>query len=270
MNGRTQRKIDTQTYTRLPRSILALVVVVTFLFAEFFGEAVKTDFVEGSVGWERFAWFSLFIYAPRILLSLAVAAVVFGPSQVWRVLGLDRPVLPAIAFALLVSAPMAIALALSFEPIPADKVGYALVRGALAPGLTEEIMFRAFFFGILFRFACIGFIPAALITSMIFGGLHMWQGGEPFEAVKIFLITGVGGFWFAWLFTEWEFNAWVPISVHIVMNGWWELFDVSDTALGNEVAADLSRVVVIALSIVVTWARARSRGGFVLSRKSLL
>ncbi len=46
-------------------------------------------------------------------------------------------------------------------------------------------------------------------------------------------ITTLGGAFFAWLFVRWNDNLWVPIGVHLFLNAWWELFAVSQNAIGN-------------------------------------
>jgi hypothetical protein len=49
---------------------------------------------------------------------------------------------------------------------------------------------------------------------------------------------------------RWE-NLWVPIFIHALMNGWWQIFEVDDTALGGYLA-NIARLIVIAISILIT------------------
>ena len=66
----------------------------------------------------------------------------------------------------------------------------------------------------------------------------------------IFLLTGTGGFVFAWLLARWE-NLWGPIMLHIAMNLWWELFSVARTAIGGWFPFALQTLTIV-LAIAVT------------------
>ncbi|MEZ5031153.1 MAG: CPBP family intramembrane glutamic endopeptidase [Saprospiraceae bacterium] len=89
----------------------------------------------------------------------------------------------------------------------------------LAPVL-EELVFRGFLFGQLFRFAGWGFIPAGLINALVFGALHLYQASDLWSAIGIFSVTAMGGMWFAWLYIEWDRNLWVPLFMHMLMNAY--------------------------------------------------
>ena len=65
------------------------------------------------------------------------------------------------------------------------------------------------------------------------------------------MVTFMGGMWFSWLYVEYGYNLWVPMSYHFFMNLSWGIFDVSDTALGS-VAPNIFRAATIALSIYLT------------------
>ena len=51
-----------------------------------------------------------------------------------------------------------------------------ILGGAIYPGFFEELICRGLFFGVLFRFCRWGFLPAALLSSVIFSLGHMYQG----------------------------------------------------------------------------------------------
>jgi hypothetical protein len=93
---------------------------------------------------------------------------------------------------------------------------------------------------------------------------HWYQGNAAAEALGIVVLTGTGGLWWSWLLVEWRWNVWVPIAFHVGLNAAWETFDVADNALGPTATIAL-RMVCIVLSIVVTVAIARRRGGLDLS-----
>jgi membrane protease YdiL (CAAX protease family) len=265
MNIVTKTNISSQ----VRRWLVGGVVVAAFVLCESLKRTIGRPVIEASEGWSQTGWLGVFSYAPRLLVPFAVVTLLFGLRQAPASLGLDRSPLTGILFAAAMTAPMGTVLALTYTPIPAEALPYSIVRGALAPGLTEEIVYRGFLFGLLFRFAGVGFLPAALSSSVIFGFAHYAQGGNLIEVFAVAGVTGFGGLWFAWLFVEWRFNVWVPVGLHTAMNAWWEVFAVSDTALGSPLA-DLSRMAVIVLSILVTTVLARRRRGLVLTWRSLL
>ena len=74
------------------------------------------------------------------------------------------------------------------------------ILGVFAGAAMEEIVFRGFLFGQLFRKAAWGFIPAVLINAVIFGMGHLYQGNSLGETTGVFFVTLIGGVWFAWLY----------------------------------------------------------------------
>ncbi len=137
----------------------------------------------------------------------------------------------------------------------------------LAP-VFEELVFRGFLFGQLFRFAGWGFIPAGLINALLFGGLHLYQASDLGGAIGIFSVTAMGGMWFAWLYIEWDRNLWVPIFMHLLMNAWWMLF-AAGTNAGGGWEANLFRAMTIAISVIVTVRRNKANGGPRITQKNL-
>ena len=64
------------------------------------------------------------------------------------------------------------------------------------------------------------------------------------------------------MYVEWNFNIWVPVGLHMLMNGAWHVF----TMEGTEVAAgglisNIVRVVSIALAVGLTVYVRRKNGG---------
>ena len=53
-------------------------------------------------------------------------------------------------------------------------------------GFFEELIFRGFVFGELFRTARWGFLPAATLTALAFGSLHLYQGDDLISASAAF------------------------------------------------------------------------------------
>lgn len=134
-----------------------------------------------------------------------------------------------------------------------------ILAGCLLAAVGEEILYRAMLFGQLFRHARWGFVWAGTASALIFATGHLYQGNAPAELVGILLVTFLGGLWFSWLYVEWGYNLWVPMGYHFFMNLSWQLFDVSDNALGTW-APNVFRAATIVLSIVLTFRRKRRLG----------
>lgn len=124
------------------------------------------------------------------------------------------------------------------------------IHYTLLAGFMEELLFRGFLFGQLFRTCRWGFIPASLPGAIFFGLGHLYQAGNPHESFSIFLVTFAGALWFAWLYAEWN-NLWVPIFLHIFMNSSWVLFNVGENAAGT-LSSNIFRGISIALTISLT------------------
>ncbi|WP_051203268.1 CPBP family intramembrane glutamic endopeptidase [Hugenholtzia roseola] len=156
----------------------------------------------------------------------------------------------AIFFALFCTLPMLVSSAV-LGRFDGEFSWQGLFFKTLGAALSEEFLFRSFLFGVLFRRAKWGFIPAALLGAVIFGIAHLYQGSTWGELLGIFLVTAMGAGWFAWLFVEWRYNLWIPIFFHTFMNLSWVLFEVSPNALGGG-ASNIFRGITIALSIILT------------------
>lgn len=126
-----------------------------------------------------------------------------------------------------------------------------LIAKTIFAGFFEELYFRGFLFGLLFRKTRLGFLPAIILCSVIFAMGHLYQSQDPGVLWGVFITTFMGSVLFAWLFVEWNYNLWVPIFLHTLMNLSWHLFEVSGNALGTA-SFNIYRGITIALAIVLT------------------
>lgn len=191
------------------------------------------------------------------LLLVAVVGVMivsrsFSVRAAVRELGLHRPILPALVFALLATLPMLIGLGITGTFAPEWSL---LLLAGFAP-FVEEVLFRGFAFRQLHVRAGWGFWPAAIVTGLIFGLAHI----EPSRLVQFnltgndvgaALLTGAGGVWFAWMFMQWRFNLWSVILLHMTMNLWWAIFATDGGSVGTG-AANVFRVLTIVAATVLT------------------
>lgn len=258
-------------HTTSERSWLPVVAVtlLVFLAYDYFSLDLFRAYASETTGWTRAGALALLGYLPWALVSMLAAALLFGIRNTADALGLDKSILTGLLIGFVGTLPMLVGFALQLETSFSSETGPRLVRGSVLPGFGEELLFRAVLFGFLFRFARFGFLPAALAGALVFGAGHVWQGGNIGEAAAVFAVTALGGFWFAWLYTEWRFNLWVPIIFHVLMNGYWEVFSVADTAQGTTLA-NILRMATILLSILLTVIAMKRRGYSVIGGRGWL
>lgn len=158
-----------------------------------------------------------------------------GTNGFFGGLGFNRSMLLGLAFTLLCTLPMFVGFALVYDLNLEYSIDNFLVT-VVAAAFFEELYFRAFLFGQLYRFAHLGFVPAVILGAFLFGFLHWYQGSTFSESLGVFAITLLAGLLFAWLYAEWRFNIWVPLFLHFFMNLAWGLFSVSDNAMGGAYA----------------------------------
>lgn len=245
---------------RHSRTVVATLVIATFLIVDLIGLHLFHAVVGDRTGWPRMAVLGIFGYGLYLVGPLLAASALFGPHRMFAALGFTASPWPALA---LTSGCCAVVFAWSAAtaaPTPLHALPIEITRGALLPGAAEEILFRAFLFGFLYRFAGWGFLPAALLSSIVFGIEHVYQGGNFLEAWGIAALTGIGALWGSWLLVEWRWNIWVPIGFHVLLNANFEAFMVADNALGSAPFVAV-RLACILMSIVVTLWLARHRGG---------
>lgn len=123
--------------------------------------------------------------------------------------------------------------------------------GCFIAPFAEEVLFRAYLFRQLYRRGRLGFWLSALIPSILFAAGHAYQSSDPMELAGILAVTGLGSILGCWLFMQWQDNLWVVFALHSLMNLWWEVFAVDDTALGGWLANG-ARLLTIACAILLT------------------
>jgi membrane protease YdiL (CAAX protease family) len=248
------------TGRRLPRAWIAVAVIAVFFWLDSFHLDLFRRIAGDWTGYPRMLALAVLAYGPQLLVALAVAALVAGPRHAAAALGLRGRPFRALLLGIVLTAPMAIGLASQVPPALTAQTPIELLRMAVLPGFGEEVLYRGLLFGLLFRFAGWGFLPAALLAALVFGAAHLYQGGEPGEAAGIFALTALGSLWFAWLYVEWDDDLWVPIAFHVLMNAWWIVFPIADNAMGPAWTVGL-RLAVVLLAVLVTLATAARRGG---------
>ena len=203
-------------------------------------------------------------------VPLFLGTLLIGRStDFFQNLGLDKSITTGFLFAVICTLPMFIGFSIVFDFNPEVSIN-AILIAVISAGFFEEVYFRGFLFGLPFRKTKLGFILSVFFGALYFGSLHLYQSTAFTELLGIFLITFLGGILFAWVYAEWNFNIWVAIFLHMLMNLSWELFSVSDNALGG-IYANIFRFLTVALIIGLTVLYKKKKGiKFVVNKKTLL
>ena len=194
------------------------------------------------------------------LAVLILTIVVIRPKELFSFLGLSSNVLKGFGVALLCVLPLYLLFPV-FGNLNTDVTFSVIYDRAILTGFKEELVFRAFMFGLLFRYAKTGFFWAVILPALYFGSVHLYQGHDLLSALAAFGVTFIGALYFSWMYVEWNFNIWIPVGLHLLMNGAWSIF----TMEGTEVAAggwisNIARIISIALAIALTVYYRRKRG----------
>ena len=193
-----------------------------------------------------------------------------GIQRAIKELGLRAPIGCAAIFAFIAALPMLIAFALSSRLNPNMSVLTVGVGCFLAP-FAEEVLFRGYVFGQLYRRARWGFCLSALVPSVLFALGHAYQATGVLQLTGIFAVTGLGSILGCWLFVRWEYNLWAVFGLHSLMNLWWELFGIDDSALGGWIANG-ARLLTVTIAILLTIYKDRFLGalrGHLYSRQRM-
>ncbi len=173
-------------------------------------------------------------------------------------LGLNGSIVRGMVFPLICTLPMLIGYAAVFKFNSEITLSQILISAAAA-AFFEELYFRGFLFGQLYRFTKFGFIPAVIAGAILFALVHLYQSQELATLIGIFLTTFLGAILFAWVYVEWNHNIWIPIFLHFFMNLFWMLFSAGENAFGG-IYANIFRVLTIVLAIVLTILYKKKKG----------
>ncbi len=231
-------------------TIKAVIIITTFMFCHyvmrnFWGENWSQYLL--SIGQQSHAVFIpakyLFLYGPLVL----VTALLMRTVDLQEVLGLQTSGFKSYFIAATICClPMTVGYA--FLSIELNLSLTDILTGSIYAGIFEEVIFRAVLFGALFRFCRLGFIPSALVSSVIFGLAHMYQGHDALSALMSVGITTIAGAWFSWLYCECGYRIWFPLWMHIFMNAAYGVFGMSGGAVGD-IEGNIFKATAIILSI---------------------
>lgn len=229
-------------------SWLLTVCILAFGCYYLLSELFFADLYRWLVGLLQLKPLSFLITYLLVGLPIFAGVLLLHPArQLFFSLGLDKNPLRALAVALIATLPMLIGYAIVFAPDPAFS-WLRLFTGVLCAAFFEELYFRGFLFGQIYRFTSIGFLPAILIGALLFAFGHLYQSTDPATMTGIFFTTFLGAGLFAWVYVEWDYNLWCAIWLHLLMNLFWMIFSAGDNAFGG-IFSNVFRVMSIALVI---------------------
>ncbi|MCD4835114.1 MAG: CPBP family intramembrane metalloprotease [Bacteroidales bacterium] len=244
-----------------------IIVIAAFLIA-MYGKSILLYFFDFKITISSKSLQIIYFYAWWVIPIVIALILIYGFLNIIKELKLNQSFTKGMLWASVMVIPMYIGSFITGKFV-SGITATELIHGSLLAGFFEEIFFRGFLFGQLFRKLKWGFIPAVMLSAVIFAMGHLYQGNSTGETIGVFIVTLLGGAWFAWLFIEWNENLWVPIGLHVLMNLSWILFEISDTALGG-ISANIFRATTITISILITIRYAKKNGGLKINRKNLI
>jgi len=143
-------------------------------------------------------------------------------------------------------------LAFGLFSVP-NEVRYTLIYSTLLPGLTEEIFYRAFAFGLLIQAARMNLWTAAITTAIVFSLAHLVRSDvramPTSEMIGWLAMLSAGGLFFAWIYARAPWNLWVVIALHAGMNLWWDILFDNDASPLNNMLMTIARIIPVGLAV---------------------
>lgn len=171
-------------------------------------------------------------YSITMIPLIVTAKLMFPKKNILELFSLNQPISIGIMLAFLATLPMLIGYSFFFS-ISKELNIESLFINTISSAFFEELIFRAFLIGLLFKYTKLGFITSIVLASSLFAQTHLYQGSNTTEVIEVFSITFLGSILFAWVYSEWHSNIWTAIGLHFFMNLYWNIFAVDDNAAGN-------------------------------------
>lgn len=182
---------------------------------------------------------------------LAALFCLHRPSDQLQSLGLNRNILKGFGFAAICCSPLLIGAPIigTFDKNLSFDIFF---RNVILAAFLEELVYRGFLFGQLFRYGKVGFLWAVILPALLFGMGHLYQGHSLLSSLMAFGVTTLGALYFSWVYVECNYNLWVAIGLHGFMNFCWIVFPMEGNV--NAVGAllpNILRFACIALTITL-------------------
>ncbi len=203
-----------------------------------------------SHGFGTDAFLYLFILCGLVLIvAITMALRRTGLRGALLELGLLPIGVRGILVALLSVVAMVAVVLVSGRAFNTTAIATIISRDTVGP-FAEEILFRGFLFRQFRRWADIPFWIAAVLSSLVFGYGHLYEGHTLLTSLEAAGVTFVGGILFCWLTERWG-NLWPAIVIHAGLDLVWMIFQLGDNAMGDLVA-NVARLAALAVAIAGT------------------
>ncbi|WP_051889819.1 CPBP family intramembrane glutamic endopeptidase [Chryseobacterium vrystaatense] len=207
-------------------------------------------------------------YSATLIPLILTLRILFPGKKLIFLFSLDQSILKGLSLAFLGTLPMLAGYFTYFNLT--DRIDIqSLFINTISSAFFEEIIFRAFLIGILFRFTKLGFISSIFFGSLLFAQVHLYQSSHPAELIEIFLITFLGSVFFSWVYIETHYNLWTAIFLHCFMNLYWEVFSVSDNVSGNTYGNLFKILSILLMIVIIIYHKFKHRASFEITGKTL-
>lgn len=240
----------------MKRTLIILTAFVIFFVLWYFNLLTGPFY---KVAWHSQAALYTLNYLLSGLVPAAALLLLHKPCEIVSSMGLAQGFGTGLLFAVIATLPMMagyVCIGTINHELSVDQA----ITWIFIAGFFEEVIFRGFVFGQLFRYARWGFVPAALITALAFGSLHLYQGHDLASALGSFAITALGSIFFSWIYVEWNYNLWTAIWLHTLMNLPWIVLRVSENGAVGDIGANILRISTIGLAIGLTVVYKKRKG----------
>ncbi|PIF43344.1 hypothetical protein CLU96_0249 [Chryseobacterium sp. 52] len=236
-----------------------------YFFDLFYFSSIQ-NFVKGISGSKAVAHVAA--YSVTLIPLIITLKILFSQKTIVDLFSINQSIAKGFLIAFTGTVPMLIGYIIYFKLT--KRIDFqSLFINTISSAFFEEIIFRAFLIGTLYRFTRLGFISSILFGSLLFAYIHLYQSSNPTELVEILMITFLGSAFFSWTYFETDFNLWTAIFLHFFMNLYWEIFNVSENVSGNihgNIFKFLSVAVVIA---IIVYTKRKNKAPYQITGKSL-
>lgn len=200
----------------------------------------------------KIAWVRLALRG--LITSIIMAGLLWclhKPYNILSSMGLNHDIFKGLVLALICCSPLFIGFPIVGAFDRELSLDYFL-RMVILAAFLEELIYRGFLFGQLYRYGKVGFIWAVIIPAILFGLSHLYQGHSLLSSLSAFGVTALGALYFSWVYVKCDYNLWVPIGLHMFMNFCWIVFPVENNvnAVGT-LMPNILRITSILLTIIL-------------------
>ena len=183
-------------------------------------------------------------------IFLAIILFLMHKEQLMEAIGLNKNIAYGFAYSLIAVLPMLLCNII-MKGFNNTESPLFLFNTSVTAGFFEELLFRGFLLGQLFRYARWGFIPTILLVAFLFGLGHIFQGTTIQSAILSASTTGLGAALFGWIFIETNYNLWCCAFLHILMNFSWSAFATTDNGAIGDTVSNITRISTVAIAILL-------------------